>query len=204
MIEFRNISIKIKNRALFDNFNLKIEKGEKVVFTAISGSGKTTLLRLLLGFQRPDSGEIFINNTLLEPKSLRESRSLISYVSQDIDLQKLNLNELLNLIYSFDTNRSLERNENKIIELLLQFGLNDDYFEKKISELSGGERQRIGLIICCLLQRPIWLLDEPTSALDENMKKKVIDHVLHSDSTALIISHEKLWLEKNKVREVKW
>lgn len=204
MIEFRNISIKIKNRALFDNFNLKIEKGEKVVFTAISGSGKTTLLRLLLGFQRPDSGEIFINNTLLEPKSLRESRSLISYVSQDIDLQKLNLNELLNLIYSFDTNRSLERNENKIIELLLQFGLNDDYFEKKISELSGGERQRIGLIICCLLQRPIWLLDEPTSALDEDMKKKVIDHVLHSDSTALIISHEKLWLEKNKVQEVKW
>ncbi|MCF7814413.1 MAG: ATP-binding cassette domain-containing protein [Candidatus Cloacimonetes bacterium] len=204
MIEFRNLSLKVKNRVLFDNYNLKIKKGEKIVITSISGKGKTTLFRLLLGFQQPDSGEILIDGKQLNPKSLIELRSFFSYVSQDVDLQKITLDELLDVIFSYDVNKDLERNDKKLFELLERFNLNEEYLEKIIPELSGGERQRIGLIICCLLQRPIWLLDEPTSALDQEMKKLVVDHVMSSNSTALIISHEKMWLEAQNIREVKW
>lgn len=204
MIEFRNLSLKLKNHILFDNFNLKIKQGEKIVITSISGKGKTTLFRLLLGFQQPDSGEIFIADKKLDLRSLKKLRSLISYVSQDVDLQKLTFNELLDVIFSYATNKAFQRDNKKVRKLLETFNLSDEYLEKEISELSGGERQRIGLIICCLLQRPIWLLDEPTSALDEKMKKVVVDHVMKSSATVLVISHEKLWLEAENVREVKW
>ncbi len=204
MIEFRDLSLSVKNRQLFKNYNLKIEQGEKVVFSSVSGSGKTTLFRLLLGFQQPDAGEIIVNGQLLEPKTIKEIRRSISYISQDVDLQKTTFSELLDDIYSYEANKELSRHDDQISKLLNRFKLNVDYLDKIIPELSGGERQRLGLIICCLLQRPIWLLDEPTTALDEDLKKLVVENVLQSNSTALIISHEKHWLDHDRIRVERW
>jgi putative ABC transport system ATP-binding protein len=204
MIEFRDLSLSVKNRQLFVGYNLKIEQGEKVVFSSVSGSGKTTLFRLLMGFQQPDAGEIIVNGQLLEPKTVKEIRHSISYISQDVDLQKTSFSELLDDIYSYEANKELSRNNDEVIQLLKRFKLNEEYLDKIIPELSGGERQRLGLIICCLLQRPIWLLDEPTTALDEELKNLVVENVMQAESTALIISHEKHWLDQKKIRAERW
>ncbi|MCK5541738.1 MAG: ATP-binding cassette domain-containing protein [Desulfobacterales bacterium] len=82
--------------------------------------------------------------------------------------------------------------------------LDDAIFSQTIKELSGGERQRIGLLICFLLDRPVWLLDEPTAAIDDHMKKKVADYILDQDRTIIIISHDSIFKENKKILVERW
>ena len=76
--------------------------------------------------------------------------------------------------------------------------------------MSGGERQRLAIIISVLLKRNIFFLDEITSALDKHLKKKVADFFVEKDDwTAIIISHDPVWLENQSVKvfdleEGKW
>ncbi len=72
-----------------------------------------------------------------------------------------------------------------------------------MKDLSGGERQRLGLALCQLMDRPIWLLDEVTSGLDKTLKHKVYNMVMESDKTVLIISHDDIW-DNQSIRKVRW
>jgi len=204
MLEFRNIDLTIKNRKILHNYNLKINTGEKVIFSAASGKGKTSVFRTLLGFQTPDKGKILLNGTELNARSVKDFRCNMAYLSQDIDLQRIKLSEVLNELYCYELNKHLIRNNAEINLLLDKFRLSEEYFHKNIADLSGGERQRIGLILCILLHRPVWLLDEPTSALDDELKKQVSEYILTRKETILIISHDKQWFESDKLRVERW
>jgi len=204
MINFKDISLTLKQKKLFNGFDLKIGKGEKILFNSGSGTGKTSLFKMLLGFQLPDSGEIRIGNDLLTSASLKEIRSKFAYLSQDIDLPGYNFNKILDEVYSYELNSHLTRNNDQILELFDKFNLTKEFLHKEITEISGGERQRLGLIVCILLQRSVWLLDEPTSALDANMRELIVDIALNSDKTVLVISHDKQWLNSDELRIVRW
>lgn len=197
MIKIRKLNCELNGKKIFEDFNLNVLDGEKILLSAPSGKGKTTLFNILLGFQRSD-GEIFIDNLKLNKKNISKIRNKISYVSQDIDFQDKIVEELIREVANYSANKNKFEFE-EIKKYLEEFEILDS-LNKKVSELSGGERQRLGFIICMGLNRKIWLLDEVTASLDSKMKKKIVEFVLKSKSTVLVISHDDIW----DLKEVKW
>ncbi|MCG8485052.1 MAG: ABC transporter ATP-binding protein [Clostridia bacterium] len=204
LIQFNNISLRFGDKIVFDNYNMHVNKGEKILLSAPSGSGKSSLFKLLMGFQRPQAGDIVLNGKRLQKNNLTYFRSSIGYVSQDVNLRNIEAWDLITEIFSYKQNNHIEINKEEVLNLIEYFNLSSDILNKKVSQLSGGERQRLGLIICILLDRPIWLLDEVTSGLDKDMKEKVVDYVLNQDKTVLIISHDRVWSKNNAVRIEEW
>lgn len=204
LIQFKNINLSFDDKRVFKNFNLSVKEGEKVLLKAPSGKGKSTLFKLLLGFQKSDEGDILFKGKKLEKNTLKYFRRNIAYVSQDVDLRNEKVWNLIVEIFSYKHNTHIKINKEKLLEIAQYFSLPADVIEKEVSQLSGGERQRLGLIICILLDRQVWLLDEITSGLDKDMKEKVVDYVLKQDKTVLIISHDKTWSENEVVRIEEW
>ncbi|PKM54147.1 ABC transporter ATP-binding protein [Petrocella atlantisensis] len=202
MIEYIDISKSYGDKELFKNFNLEIKSGEKVLLSASSGSGKTTLIRFLLGFDKPDSGDIIVDDMTLNHHNLRSIREKIAYVSQDIDLPSLTTEALLDKIFSYKVNHHIKDYKDNFLELSKTFQLDGQVLSTQIQEFSGGERQRIGLIIALLLNRPYLLLDEITSGLDHDLKALIMNHIMNLDATVIIVSHDALWKSESSLREV--
>lgn len=205
MIELHNVDLKLGSKEIFHNYDLKIRSAEKLVINSPSGAGKTSLFRLILGFQLPDQGAVYVNDLAVIPKNISTIRNSISYLSQDIDLPQIKTSDLITRIFDYQNNRNKKPENDKLLKILNNFMLSSDHLEKNIAELSGGEKQRIGLVICFLLDRKILLLDEPTSALDKTIKDKIIAHILNTNKTILIISHDEVWQKhREKLRFEDW
>ncbi len=204
MIQFKEINLAFGDQVVFADFNLNIAEGEKVLLRAASGRGKSTLFKLLLGFQRFDQGEILFKGRRLERNNLFYFRRNIAYVSQDVDLRNLKVGDLINEIFDYKYNRTIPITKEKVMELIDFFLLPADLITKEVGQLSVGERQRLGLIICIMLNRPVWLLDEITTGLDQKSKKVLVKYVLKQHKTVLIISHDQIWSKNNLVRVEEW
>lgn len=204
MIQFKEINLAFGDQVVFADFNLNIAEGEKVLLRAASGRGKSTLFKLLLGFQRSDQGEILFKGRRLDRNNLFYFRRNIAYVSQDVDLRNLKVWDLINEIFDYKYNRTIPITKEKVMELIDFFLLPADLITKEVGQLSGGERQRLGLIICIMLNRPVWLLDEITTGLDQESKKVLVNYVLQQHKTVLIISHDQIWSKNNLVRVEEW
>ncbi len=204
MIEFDSIRITFGGKPLFQEFSLKVHKGEKVLLSAPSGKGKSTLMRALLGFQAIDDGEIRVDNRILSKETIYQIRTQIAYVSQDVELGQETAELLIESVFNFKENRRISPSREICKTLGMDFGLGEDFLSKKVSQFSGGERQRLGLLICVLLKRPIWILDEITSGLDKTLKEQIVNKVLSGEETVLITSHDDIWLNDKRVRVVEW
>jgi len=203
LIEYRNINLKFDERILFSDFNLEINKNEKVLFSAASGQGKTTLVRMLLGFIVPDSGEIVVNGITLSGETINSIRKDITYVSQDADLPKGIVAEVFAEVFGYRVNRHLNYEKRILLKWLNEFSLMPDILEQQVDCISGGERQRLDLIMGILLDRDIWVLDEITTGLDAELKKKIVEVLLTYEKTMLIVSHDEIY-KNNGLREVIW
>ena len=159
------------------------------------------MFKLLLGFGTIDKGEVIFNGHKISKAHITGIREQIFYLSQDIDLRDGIINNLINEILRAN---SIKYKNDKLNELLNFLDLNIEILEQKVKDLSGGERQRIGLLICFLLDRPVWLLDEPTSALDDVMKKKIADFILDQEKTIIIISHDSVWKKNKNIKIERW
>ncbi|WP_187149288.1 ABC transporter ATP-binding protein [Desulforapulum autotrophicum] len=193
MVKMDNIHLAFDGKPLFSNFFLTIGPGEKVILNAPSGRGKSSLVKMMMGFVRPDIGEIFIDSQRLTPGTRIECRSKISYVSQDVDLRDEGVGTLIEEIFAYRVNKNSLYTPTALLQAMDRFDLDPKMLKKQVGELSGGERQRLGFIICLLLDRKIWVLDEVTSALDETLKRKVVEAVAAAASTVVIISHDNIW-----------
>ena len=202
MIKFENLCLNFGNKQILENFNLNIKKGEKILLSAPSGSGKSSILKLLLGFVQSNSGKITVNGLELDKKNITSIRDYISYVSQDVELKREKVYPLIQEIFTYRGNSNKTFDANKLNELLDYFELEKSLLDKNVKQLSGGERQRLGIIICILLDRPIWILDEITSGLEISLKQKAIDYILDSEKTVLVVSHDVQWEKSGKVRVV--
>lgn len=194
MIQFQNISLRLGDRQILDQYNLKILPGEKVVFTAPSGSGKTSLLKLVLGFIDANHGTIRFNNTEVKPGNMQLIRSQIGYLSQDIDFPAGKAGEVFEEIFSYSANKHVNFSSEILAEKIRLVNLPAGILQKNTIDISGGDRQKLGWVLIMLLDRPVLLLDEPTSALDEKQKQFFIQYIQASDKTVLCSSHDSEWL----------
>jgi putative ABC transport system ATP-binding protein len=201
MIKFESACLSLQGKKILTNFDLTILKNEKVLIQGKSGIGKTTLFKLLLGFGAIDKGKVIFNGHKISKAHITGIREQIFYLSQDIDLRDDIINNLINEILR--ANSIIYKND-KLNELLNFLDLNIEVLEQNVKDLSGGERQRVGLLICFLLDRPVWLLDEPTSALDDVMKKKITDFILDQEKTIIIISHDSVWKKNKNIKIERW
>ncbi|MBL6445018.1 ATP-binding cassette domain-containing protein [Fulvivirga sp. 29W222] len=198
IISLKDIDLKFGSKHVFKSFGLDIQKGEKVRIKGKSGVGKTTLFRLILGFLKPEKGNILYDGLKLDSNSVWDVRRSIAYVSQDMSIGEGLVKDFLEEIFSYEANKHLNVDLENILTLFRQFDLSGELYRGRISDLSGGEKQRVGIVASILLDRSTYLLDEITSALDEALKEKVARCFLGlNEKTILIISHDQVWEAEN-------
>lgn len=192
-----NIHFSYPGETIFSGFNFKIEKGERVVIRGESGSGKSTLFRLILGFEKPDKGEILFNDKPLTRDYIKTIRKQSAWLPQDLNLGEGTVEDVMTFPFTFKQSHNGVPDKRTKLRVMKDLGLEEELFQKKFPDLSTGQRQRIGIALCILLDKPILLLDEPTSALDEASKEKAFQYLTDMDErTILSTSHDPWWIDR--------
>ena len=194
MISFNNCSFIYKDKLLINNLSFNINRGDKYVLYGPSGSGKSTIINAILGFERPNNGDIIVDGRQCNNDNFAYIRSITSYLPQDISLPYTTVKELIYSPFEFKINKHNTPTNQEIFYYFKKLGLNENLLNANINEISGGEKQRILLATTILLKKPILLLDEPTSALDAKSILMTIDTLKSlSDTTMLAISHDEMF-----------
>jgi ATP-binding cassette subfamily C protein len=171
--------------------SIHVKKGEFVAFVGPSGSGKSTIFRVLLGFEKPQSGAVYYDNQELSGLEAGSVRRQLGVVLQN---GKLMPGDIYTNIVG-----SAPRTMDEAWEAARMAGLADDIkampmgMQTVISEgagtISGGQRQRL-MIARALVNRPaVLLFDEATSALDNQTQAIVANSVRQLDATRIVIAH---------------
>ena len=195
-IEFRDLCFRFADaeKPVINNLSLRIHKGETVAFVGASGVGKSTLLNLVIGFLRPQSGQILIDGNDLNGIDLRSYRKHIAVVPQTPILFTGTIRE--NITYGAE-----DISDEMLNEVIKAADLNGfiaelpEGLDTRVTEhganLSGGQRQRVSIARAFVRDPKILILDEATSALDSVSEKKIQDSVdrLVRDRTTLIVAH---------------
>lgn len=195
-VKFEAISFKHKDakEAIFQDFSLSVQPGERIGLVGVSGSGKTTLTKLLLRFADVSAGQITISGQDIKKITQRSLRENIAYVPQETSLFHRSIAE--NIAYGKlgATQAEIERaaklaNAHEFIKDLPD-GYNTLVGERGI-KLSGGQRQRIAIARAILKDAPILVLDEATSALDSESEALIQDalNTLMQGRTSIVIAH---------------
>ena len=193
-VEFTHKNKK-ENLKIFKNLNLAIKKGEKISIIGHSGSGKSTLVDLILGFLKPDKGELTVDN--INVKNFF-SNNIISYCPQSIHIFNTSIEKNISLESQVD-----KIDINKIQKLKRICQLNTFFSKKKNdpnffgeggSKVSGGQKQRIGIARALYFNPKILILDESLNAIDNKTGKKIFQNIVknYPKLTIILVTHSKV------------
>jgi zinc transport system ATP-binding protein len=191
-IRCSHLTFRYKDSRVLTDVSFEIMQNEYIGIIGPNGGGKTTLLKLILGFLKPESGEL----SIFEDSPL-EIRQKLAYVPQNMRFDRFfpitALEVVLQGRLTHLTWWGTFRNEDKeiAIESLKQVGLGH-IGSKPFGTLSGGQQQRV-LIARALASRPfILLLDEPTASVDAEAEKEILSVIksLESRMTILMVTHD--------------
>lgn len=165
-IEAKNLYKSFKRRVVVNDVSLKVEKGEIVGLLGPNGAGKTTSFYMIVGLERPDSGEVFISEVNISNLPMyRRAQLGISYLTQEASIfRKLTVTENIMAILE-TTRRTTAQAKDRLEELLDEFNI-QHVRDRKGTELSGGERRRVEIARCLALEPQFILLDEPFAGVD--------------------------------------
>ena len=183
-------------RPVFRDFTLDIQLYEKTLIVGEIGSGKSTIISLLLKYQTPQKGEIFLKGVPYSSISNITVRKNISYIPQSPIL--LNRTVYENIVYGISPEPSKADVEKLIIDMKLSRFLNglpkglDTPVGVHGSKLSGGQRQITWILKSILMNPEIIIMDEPTSAVDDETKGIIhflLEKVMQG-KTVIMITHD--------------
>ncbi|MCQ4366369.1 MAG: ABC transporter ATP-binding protein [Sulfolobales archaeon] len=212
LIELKDVKVYFKKGSIFgkrklikalDGVSMKVDFKEKVAIVGETGSGKTTLGRVVVGLQRPTSGEVvaYFNGQPVNPYSLK-GRARKEYfknagmVYQDpysaIDpLMRVRDVLRIPLIYAGVKGEEAEK---RIKEVMSRVSLSEEYLSYYVFQLSGGQRQRLVIARALLFNPKLLVADEPVSMLDASLKGDILDllNSVNSDMgvSVLMVTHE--------------
>ena len=199
-----------KTRPVLEHFSAVFERGKVYAIIGESGAGKSTLLDLLLGFYRPDSGSMYLNERDITTISLKDLRSRIVLLGQETMI--FNDTVARNITYGYDASPERIRQAaqtatiDEVIQTLPQ-GY-DTILQYRGTNLSGGQRQRIGIARTLLRKPDVLLFDESMSALDPTTKDTLLDTIIatNRDKIIIFVSHDPAIREKvdEVIEMVKW
>ena len=186
--------------------DISIRKGEFTAIIGKSGSGKSTLLRILGSMDKPDEGEVYIDDINIGELNDRQlsklRREKIGYVYQNYSLiPEYTAYENIALPVVLDNQDVDEEEINDLLDALQVEHCRDKFPE----QMSGGEQQRVA-IARALINRPsILLCDEPTGNLDptnSNEIMKILDAVNKQGTTVLVVTHNMEIVQQMKKRTI--
>lgn len=197
MIEIKNIHKSFGQLEVLKGIDLSIKKGEIVSIVGPSGAGKTTLLQIIGTLDKPNEGEVMINNTNISKLSnnkLSDFRNQhIGFVFQFHQLlpEFTALENIMIPAFIGGVSKSVAKQK---AEELLEFMQLKDRAHHKPNELSGGEKQRVAVARALINNPEVILADEPSGSLDSKNKREL--HQLFFDlrdkygQTFVIVTHD--------------
>jgi spermidine/putrescine transport system ATP-binding protein len=170
ILELKNISKSYGETKVLDNISFKINNNEFFTILGSSGSGKSTIIRMIGGFVKPTSGQIFYENNIINEQPIFERP--FNTVFQDYALFP-NMNVSNNVGFGLKIkNVNILKIKEKVQEVLQIVGL-ENFSDRMPQELSGGQQQRVALARAIICEPKVILLDEPLGALDAELRKQM-------------------------------
>ncbi len=193
IIDFKK---KFGTKEVHRGVSFEVRRGECIGLIGGSGQGKSVLLRSLIGLEKPDSGEVYVDNeeiSKMKERELRKIRMKVAYAFQGGALfDSMTVFENLAYPLKAHTQYSMAEMKQKIGTLLAEFGLegNDHLYPVN---LSGGMQKRLGLARAIILQPETILYDEPTAGLDPYNTRKIQEMILMlkgKGTTGILVTHD--------------
>ena len=187
VLELVDVTVAFAHQPLILDANLLLRHGERVGVIGPNGAGKTVLLRLILGELEALAGEIKLGPSIRIGYYSQEHQTL------DAWLDRAPLDLIRNIQNS---------SEATAVNFLLRMAFSYEQARQPIRSLSGGERSRLQLALVMLRQPNLLLLDEPTNNLDIASVEVLEDALDDFVGTALIVSHDRYFLDQTVDRLV--
>ncbi|MRI80426.1 ABC-F family ATP-binding cassette domain-containing protein [Fundicoccus ignavus] len=185
IMELEEVSVKIADINVIDNFTKSFVKGERIGIIGENGVGKSTLMNTLAGLHPIASGTYEIGQTV----RLAYYRQL----DQDLPGETRVLSYLTKIADDFPMPDGTKANASQLLE---QFNFPRVTHGQEIKHLSGGERRRLYLLSLLVQQPNVLILDEPTNDLDIDTLTVLEDYVDRFEGVVLIVSHDRYFLDK--------
>lgn len=184
MIELKNIEKSFGKLSILKGVSASLEKGKIYAFLGPNGSGKTTLIKIILGMVKANTGDIRIQNKVVNKDW--KYRENIGYMPQIARFpENLKVSELFRMI------KDLRNSQIDESSLVAYFNL-QDALDKKLKNLSGGTKQKVNAILTFMFDLDILILDEPSVGLDpiSHFKlKELINQEREKGKTILLVTH---------------
>ena len=183
VIEANNLTKAYGNKLLFENFTFSLPPAGIVGVIGANGAGKTTLFRLIMGIEKPDTGDIRTGDTVSigyidqSHTAIDPEKTVWEFVSEGNELIQLGDRTMNSRAY------------------VARFNFSGSDQNKKTGVLSGGERNRLHLALTVKLQANVLLLDEPTNDIDVNTLRALEEGLENFAGCAVVISHDRWFLD---------
>jgi sulfate-transporting ATPase len=184
VIEAKGVAKAFGDKLLYDNLNFTLPQAGIVGIIGPNGAGKSTIFRMIMGEEKPDSGEFLIGETVK-----------IAYVDQ----AHSNINPDKSIWENFADGQEMIMMGGKQVNsraYLSRFNFGGGEQNKKVSMLSGGERNRLHLAMTLKEEGNVLLLDEPTNDLDVNTLRALEEGLENFAGCAVVISHDRWFLDR--------
>lgn len=184
VVDIKNLSMKLGDKILFENFNFNFEAGKKIGIVGQNGVGKTTLLKIILGELLPTKGKIEIGETIE-----------FNYVDQG----RLILNDEDTVIKAIGEGSEIikfGKHQLNVWTYLRRFLFNDDRINTIVGKLSGGEKSRLTLAKILSKGGNFLMLDEPTNDLDLPTLRILEEALIAFEGCVVVVSHDRYFLNR--------
>lgn len=180
-------------KKVLDNINIEIEEGEMISIVGKNGAGKSTLSKIISGFEKEDSGNIYYKGENIKDLTIKERAEIIGVVMQNPN-QMISKNMIYDEVALGLRLRNVEEDEirKKVEKILTICGLMP-FIDWPISALSYGQKKRVTIASILVLDPQIIILDEPTAGQDFKHYTEIMEFLLHINNlgiTVILITHD--------------
>lgn len=167
--------------AALNDISFSLEQGQTLALLGETGSGKSTIAKILVGIEKPDSGQILFAGEAIDCCNHQQTNRRIRYIFQDA-ARSLNPNQkiadILHAVLKYSTQLDEEQRQEKIADTLLLLGLLPEHANYYPHMFSGGQLQRVALARALILDPKILILDEALTALDPSLRAQIVNLLL--------------------------
>lgn len=194
-ITFDNVSFSYGNSVIFKNLNLNFTQGKSYAIIGQTGSGKSTLLDLMLDFNTPTDGKIYINDTTTDELHEKSLANKILYIGQEPIIFNCTIKENLEINKSYrddEIQKSLKTSSLQDTIASFEDGL-EYLLNYRGTNISGGQKQRINIARALLRDPEVLILDESVNALDAATRHLIVKNIISEFKNKILIfvTHDK-------------
>ena len=213
LIRLEGVTMRYGGETVLDNLSLAINDHEFLTLLGPSGCGKTTTLRIIGGFQKPTSGDVFFDGQRIN--DLPPYRRKINTVFQKYALFP-HLDVYDNIAFGLRVSKLSEPEVDRRVMEMLEIVSLRGFQNRKVTSLSGGQQQRVAIARALVNQPKVLLLDEPLGALDMRLRKDMQNelkriqqaleitfiYVTHDQEEALAMSDTVVVMDKGCIQQI--